>query len=409
MRLYNTLTRRKEEFVASHLPVRLYVCGITPYDATHIGHAFTYVAFDVLVRYLELKGFPVRYVQNVTDVDDDILRQAKKLGVHWEELAREQTGQYLADMAALNVRRPAVMPKASEEVPKIQEIVDVLLVRGYAYLSGGNVYFDISKDPDYGKLSRLMREQMLVLAKERGGYPDDPKKTDPLDFVLWQESAPGEPAWDSPWGKGRPGWHVECSAMSLKYLGETLDIHGGGEDLIFPHHESEIAQSEQYTCRHPFSRFWMHTGMVRLGGEKMSKSLGNLVMVREVLSRHSGDALRLYLLGFHYRQGWDYQEEGLQRAEVLAGEIKEALEDWSQPNTTEVDVAQPVWARFVAAMEDDLDTPRAIQALPELTREISRQKQLGGNVHESQAALARMARVLGLEPGDSRKAAGCAR
>jgi len=395
MRIYNTLTRKKEEFVAIGHLVRLYVCGITPYDTTHIGHAFTYVAFDVLVRYLESNGYPVRYVQNVTDVDDDILRQAKKLGIRWDELAREQTALYLADMAALNVRRPDVMPKASEEVPAILDIVDVLLARGYAYRSGGNVYFQVSKDPDYGKLSRLMREQMLVLAKERGGYPDDPRKRDPLDFVLWQESAPGEPRWDSPWGAGRPGWHIECSAMSLKYLGETLDIHGGGADLIFPHHESEIAQSEHYTCKHPFSRYWVHTGMVRVSGEKMSKSLGNLVMVREVLSRYNGDALRLHLLGFHYREGWDYQEEGVQQAETLAEDIRTALEDWS-PLNAEADEAQPLWTRFVAAMDDDLDTPRAIECLRELSREISGQKQMGRSVHELQAVLARMARVLGL-------------
>lgn len=395
MRFYNSLSRTKEEFVVPNRPIRLYVCGITPYDTTHIGHAFTYVAFDVLVRYLEFRGYPVQYVQNVTDVDDDILRRAKKLGMPWHELAREQTSLYLEDMASLNVRRPNVMPWASEEVPKILDIVDVLLSQGYAYRSGGNVYFEVSKDPEYGKLSRLSPEQMLALARERGGYPDDTRKKGPLDFVLWQESAPDEPSWDSPWGRGRPGWHVECSAMSLKYLGNMLDIHGGGDDLIFPHHESEIAQSEHYTCQHPFSRFWMHTGMVRLNGEKMSKSLGNLVMVREVLSKYSGDALRLYFLGFHYRQAWDYRWDRLEQAETFAAEIRDALEGWDG-SAGKRDMVPHISDDFFTAMEDDINTAKAIQTLREIVGEVSTRKRLGNGVRGHQAALADMTAVLGL-------------
>ncbi|MCL5961417.1 MAG: cysteine--tRNA ligase [Chloroflexi bacterium] len=396
MRIYNTLTRKKEEFTPLIQPVRLYVCGITPYDTTHIGHAFTYVAFDALIRYLEYQRYQVRYVQNVTDVDDDILRQAKKLGVQWNELAQEQTSLYLADMSALNVKRPNVIPRASEEVPKILDIVDVLLSQGYAYRADGNVYFEVKKYPEYGQLSHLARDQMLPLARERGGYPDDPRKKDPLDFVLWQESAPGEPRWDSPWGPGRPGWHIECSAMSLKYLGETLDIHGGGQDLVFPHHESEIAQSESYTCQHPFSRFWMHTGMVRLGGIKMSKSLGNLIMVSQVLSQYSGNSLRLYLLGFHYREVWDYEQAGLERAQSRMNEITRALAHEAGKGANGTDSVS-IWRdRFTSAMDDDLDTPTAVEGALNLAREISRRKRAGRDVRGLQSVLREMVAVLGL-------------
>ena len=403
MRIYNTLTRNKDEFVPIGKPVRLYVCGVTPYDTTHLGHAFTYVAFDVLVRYLEYAGYPVRYVQNVTDVDDDILRQAKKLGMSWDRLAQEQTANYLDDMASLNVKRPSLMPRASEEVPKILEIVEVLLARGFAYISGGNVYFEVARDQEYGSLSRLAPEQMLALARERGGYPEDRRKKNPLDFVLWQQSASDEPSWDSPWGKGRPGWHIECSAMSLKYLGETLDLHGGGQDLIFPHHESEITQSESYTCKHPFSRFWVHTGMVRLGGEKMSKSLGNMVMVGQLLRRYSGDALRLHLLGFHYRQSWDYDGEGLDQAESLASEISRALQGGAtKPRSGRGDGS--VWRdRFIAAMDDDLDTPRAVEVMRELTGEITRRRNMGQDVRALQAVLAEEVGVLGLKISNQAK------
>ncbi len=278
MKLFNTLTQSLEEFIPIDNTVRIYVCGITPYDTTHLGHAFTYVSFDTLMRYLEYTGCKVKYVQNVTDIDDDILRKAREVGMAWDELGRRETERYLRDMDALNVRRPDVYAHASEETPTMIEIIQVLLAKGFAYENGGSVYYSVKRDAEFGGMARAIGlndyHAMLTIANERGNFPDDPRKRDPLDFVLWQAQAPGEPAWPSPWGPGRPGWHIECSAMSMRYLGPQLDIHGGGEDLAFPHHTCEIAQSEHFTGKAPFSRFWVHTGMVHQDGEKMSKSLG---------------------------------------------------------------------------------------------------------------------------------------
>lgn len=268
MLLYDTMARRKEPFVPRGEPITIYVCGITPYDTTHLGHAFTYVFYDVLIRYLRYQGHRTRYVQNVTDVDDDILRKARELGVPWGQLVAEQTRRYHDNMAALNVLPPDVYPRASQETPRMIEIIEMLLRKGYAYRVDGNVYFEVKRDPSYGQLSHLPLAEMLPVANERGNNPNDPLKRDPLDFVLWQASAPDEPEWSSPWGRGRPGWHIECSAMSLHYLGDIIDIHGGGSDLVFPHHESEIVQSENYTGRHPFVRYWVHTAMVYLGGRR---------------------------------------------------------------------------------------------------------------------------------------------
>ncbi len=252
MKLFNTLTQSLEEFVPlDDKTVRIYVCGVTPYDTTHLGHAFTYVSFDTLIRYLEFCGNKVNYVQNVTDIDDDILRKSRELGMSWDELGRHETERYLRDMDALNVRRPNVYARATQKTPTMIEIIQTLIARGYAYESGGSVYFSVKNDPEFGIMARAIGlndySAMLTIANERGNFPDDPRKKDPLDFVLWQAQASGEPAWPSPWGPGRPGWHVECSAMSMKYLGPQLDIHGGGADLAFPHHTCEIAQSEHFS------------------------------------------------------------------------------------------------------------------------------------------------------------------
>ncbi|MGD2178151.1 MAG: cysteine--tRNA ligase, partial [Anaerolineae bacterium] len=304
MRLYNTLSRNIETFTPRDEPVSVYVCGITPYDTTHLGHAFTYMAIDVLIRYLEFRGHRVQYVQNVTDVDDDILRRAKEVGETWKALGDRWTAHFIRDMMALNVRPPDHFPRATSVIPQITHVVQRLLDGGVAYESGGNVYFHIDAWYQYGKLSRLPRDEMLPIANERGNHPDDPRKRDPLDFVLWQAQAPGEPAWESPWGPGRPGWHIECSTMAMHYLGDSVDIHSGGADLAFPHHESEIAQAEAATRKRPYVRYWVHTAMVRHGGEKMSKSLGNLVMVNDLLQDWSPNALRVYLACHHYRQPW---------------------------------------------------------------------------------------------------------
>jgi L-cysteine:1D-myo-inositol 2-amino-2-deoxy-alpha-D-glucopyranoside ligase len=357
MRLRNTESDAVQPLRPIAEPVRIYVCGITPYDTTHLGHAFTYVLFDVLIRALRAFGHGVRYVQNVTDVDDDILRRSAELGINWEQLAAKETAHFERDMADLNVRAPDVFPRASQTVPAIIERVRTLLAQGHAYVREGNVYFRVGSVTDYGRLSRLGREELIRLAGERGGDPNDPRKQDPLDFVLWQQSRPGEPHWSSPWSEGRPGWHIECSTMALQYLGNQLDIHGGGSDLIFPHHESEIAQSESLTGVRPFARIWMHTGMVRYRGEKMSKSLRNLVLVRDLLARHDPAAIRVLLLRHHHRESWDYSPAQLEEADEWTRRLRDAAGRVSDLP------AGPAAARVRNALEDDLDTPRALELL----------------------------------------------
>ncbi|HEX3202798.1 MAG TPA: cysteine--tRNA ligase [Actinomycetes bacterium] len=302
--------------------VTLYVCGITPYDAAHIGHAFTYVAFDILVRFLRHRGHEVVYCQNVTDVDDDVLRRAASNGEDYLALGRRETAAYLRDMDALNVARPTVFPKATEEIPAMLELAGQLVDGGNAYVVDGTVFFDVTSFPGFGELSGLGEDEQRELLAERGGDPDDPRKRHPLDFVVWQRSRPGEPWWDSPWGRGRPGWHLECSAMARRHLGVTIDLHGGGADLLYPHHESERAQSE--SANHaPFARRWLHTGMVRYQGEKMSKSLGNLVFPRDLLQDHEPAAIRLALLAHHWRSAWEWDPAELKEA-------TERLSAWRQ-------------------------------------------------------------------------------
>ncbi|HVA22931.1 MAG TPA: cysteine--tRNA ligase [Chloroflexota bacterium] len=355
LRLYNSLSKRVEPFEAAGSPIRIYVCGVTPYDTTHVGHAFLYVVFDVLSRYLRFAGHNVRYVSNITDVDDSILERARQRGVDYRDLGDEQTRQFLRDMQALNMSPPDVRPRASEEIPKMIEIVSHLLSADVAYAVDGWVYFHAGAYSAYGQLGGYSRQEMIALSAERGGDPSDPRKHDALDFVLWQPSQPDEPRWHAPWGTGRPGWHLECSAMALRYLGETIDIHGGGADLVFPHHESEIAQSELHTGAHPFARLWMHVGMVRLHGEKMSKSLGNLVLARELLERHSAAAVRLHLLSFPYREGWDFVEADMAPYDELAAQVAELR----RPAEHQLAAGDA----FAAALDDNMDTPRAITLL----------------------------------------------
>jgi cysteinyl-tRNA synthetase len=364
MKLFNTLSQSLEDFVPlDDRIVRMYVCGVTPYDTTHLGHAFTYVSFDTLIRYLEFRGYTVNYVQNVTDIDDDILRKSRELGMAWDDLGNRETERYLRDMDALNVRRSNVYARATEETPTMIEIVKTLLVEGYAYESGGSVYYSVKRDPDFGNLGSAIGlndyAAMLAIANERGNFPDDTRKRDPLDFVLWQAQSPGEPAWPSPWGPGRPGWHIECSAMSMKYLGSQIDIHGGGTDLAFPHHTCEIAQSEHFSGKAPFARIWMHTGMVHQDGEKMSKSLGNLTLVSDLLKTYSADAIRVTLQNHHYRYPWECFPEDLQVAtETVA--LFQQVRDLAGAQSGEDHVLHN---RFMAAMENDLNTPQAMLLL----------------------------------------------
>ncbi len=336
-------------------PVRLYTCGITPYDAAHLGHAAVYVTFDVLARHLERHGSATRCVRNVTDVDDDILRKARELGTHYLDLAAMEIAQFDRDMDALGVRRPASEPRATSAISEILSLVQDLYESGHAYEVDGWVYFAVESEPSFGSVSHLDRATMISLARERGGDPDDPRKRDPLDFVLWQPSLPDEPAWESRFGPGRPGWHIECSALALRELGPVVDIHGGGSDLIFPHHECEAAQSRAVTGG-PFVRYWVHVGMVRLDGVKMSKSLGNLVFVRDVLKEVGPEVVRLALLSQHYRSSWDWTPR-------LLDEAQERLERWRRAGEGDGAVEE-----VDAALDDDLDTPGALEAIDRAAR-----------------------------------------
>jgi len=393
MKLFNTLTQSLEEFVPlDDKTVRIYVCGVTPYDTTHLGHAFTYVSFDTLIRYLEFLGYTVNYVQNVTDIDDDVLRKARELGMAWDELGKRETERYLNDMAALNVRRPNVYARATEEIPMMLEIISTLITRGYAYENSGSVYFSVKQDPEFGIMARAIGlndyHAMLTIANERGNFPDDSRKKDPLDFVLWQAQAPGEPAWSSPWGPGRPGWHIECSAMSMRYLGPQLDIHGGGADLAFPHHTCEIAQSEHFTEKAPFSRFWMHTGMVFQEGEKMSKSLGNLTLVSDLLKDYSADAIRVVLLNHQYRYPWECYPADLEVAQEIVAHFQQVRSLVGDEVRGEDTMLRD---QFKAAMDNDLNTPQAILLLRQAAETV-----LAHNDTNTGVEILRLTKVLGL-------------
>jgi L-cysteine:1D-myo-inositol 2-amino-2-deoxy-alpha-D-glucopyranoside ligase len=347
-------------------PVGLYVCGVTPYDTGHLGHAFTYLSFDVLHRYLEFLGHRVVYVQNVTDVDDDMLQQARESGEDYLDLGNRHLATFLAEMAALNWLPPDQLPRATEHVPQMLEQIERLVANGHAYAAEGHVYFSVDSCPTYGELSKLSRDEMLPLALERGSRPEMPGRRDPLDFVLWQPSLADEPAWESHWGPGRPGWHIECSAMGIAYLGSHFEIHGGGEDLAFPHHESEIAQAEAATGQRPFVDWWMHAGMLSHEGEKMSKSLGNLVLVRDLLRSFSGDAIRLYLVSHHYRNELNFQQADLEAAAVTAARLGMAslVADSGDADPASLSPAvRQHRARFLDAMDNDLDTPSAMLEL----------------------------------------------
>lgn len=371
MKLFNTLTQSLETLIPFDDTVRIYVCGVTPYDTTHLGHAFTYVSFDTLIRYLEFRGQKVRYVQNVTDIDDDVLRKSRELGMSWDELGNREIKRFLGDMDALNVRRPDVYARATDEIPNIIRIVQRLIDEGYAYVSENCVFYDVPRDPDFGQMAKAIGltdyNAMLQIANERGNFPDDTRKKDPLDFVLWQAQAPGEPAWESPWGPGRPGWHIECSAMAIHHLAEQIDIHGGGADLAFPHHTCEIAQSEHYTGKSPFSRIWAHTGMVYQDGEKMSKSLGNLTLVSNLLKTYSADTIRVVLQQHHYREAWECFPADLEAASTVVDHFAQVRALVGRDTNGE---AGELTTRFQAAMENDLDSPTAIRLLDEAAQAI---------------------------------------
>ena len=349
MRLYDTARQAVVPFEAGPL-VKMYTCGITPYDATHVGHAATYVLYDVLQRRLRDLGHDTQCVRNVTDVDDDILRKAREVGMPYLELADAEVTRFQADMRALGMLPAFSEPAASSAIHDILGFIGMVLDRGHAYQAAGAVYFSVGSFERFGQVSHLRREEMLELAAERGGNPGDPAKRDPLDFVLWQPSAPDEPAWESMWGPGRPGWHIECSALALRELGTTIDLHGGGTDLIFPHHECEAAQSEAATGER-FVRHWLHAPMVEYEGTKMSKSLGNLVFISELVKEWDPMALRLAILDHSYREAWSWHDGLLQEASAR-------LERWRVAGEGDGSLDE-----VRAALDDDLDLPRAMRAI----------------------------------------------
>lgn len=396
LRLYNSKTREKEVFKPlKKSKVLIYVCGITPYDTTHLGHAFTYIFFDALVRYLTFSGYKVNYTQNVTDIDEDILKKAKEKKMDYKKLGDSWTKIFLSDMKSLNVLLPTHFVKATDSIDKIIEIINGLLKNGYAYISGGNVYFNISKFKNYGKLSKFNKKQMILISKERGGDPSDPLKKNPLDFILWQKAKESEPSWNAPFGKGRPGWHIECSAMVNKYLGKQIDIHGGGKDLIFPHHESEIAQSESYTKKSPFVKYWMHTAMVLCNGEKMSKSLGNLVMIGKLLSKYSPNAIRWAMLSHYYRHPWEFEEKELQSCEDYIRKVFMALKQINKTSVCKIN-SDVYLKNFICTMNDNLDTPRALHLVLKVAKRIQKEKNKS-NIKELQEVLKTIITTLGFK------------
>jgi len=392
LRLRNTMSGQLEEFQPLGDVVKLYVCGVTPYDVCHVGHAMSYVIFDMLRRYLEYRGYQVRHVQNFTDIDDRIIARAERRGITIDQLTSELIDRFHDDMRALNVLPAHEYPRATGEIPKMIEMIQGLIEKGYAYESEGDVYYRVQRKDDYGKLSHRTLDSMIAGAR----VEIDELKEHPMDFALWKAAKPGEPSWESPWGPGRPGWHIECSAMSLRYLGEQIDIHGGGEDLIFPHHENEIAQTEAYTGNPPFVRYWVHNAWVKAGEEKMSKSLGNFVPITEALERWPADAIRLWVLTSHYRTPLMYTEEALLAAKRASERLRLAARASDGSGAGELVDAETYRQQFIEAMDEDLNSPRGLAVLFDLAHEISRGRDEGRAISEAQAVLLELADVLGL-------------
>ncbi|HEX6287572.1 MAG TPA: cysteine--tRNA ligase [Herpetosiphonaceae bacterium] len=396
MRLYNTLSRRVEEAEFPSGVVKMYVCGITPYETSHLGHARVGVVYDTLRRYLEHQGLRVRYVQNVTDIDEPLFERARRDGVRWQDLGEQQTERYLRALQRLNIEKPEFYVRATSVIPEMISVITRLIEQGHAYVRNGSVYYHAASHENFGAIAHADYQTMLAMANEMGNNPDDPNKLDPLDFVLWQPSKEDEPAWESPWGPGRPGWHIECSTMATEYLGSQIDIHGGGTDLIFPHHACEIAQAEPVTGVTPFVRYWMHTGMVSLSGTKMSKSLGNMVFVDEVLTSYSPPALRLAILSYPYGAEFEYADQAVARAEEIVTTLREALAATGADRGYVLDGEQDR-ARFLAALADNFDTPTAIVVLSDLAAAVITAAQAQQDVRPAQRVLHDMANVLGAQ------------
>jgi cysteinyl-tRNA synthetase len=396
MELLDTLTGERRDLLEGRVdpngPVRMYVCGVTPYSESHVGHALHAIVFDVLRRYLDWRGIPILHVQNFTDIDDKLIDRANRLGVPMLELAEQNIEDYHRQLQQMNVQPAHVYPRVTEVVPQIIDFIQGLIEKDFAYESGGDVYYRVRTfgAARYGALSKRDIDDML------SGARVDPSelKADPLDFALWKTAKPGEPSWESPWGAGRPGWHIECSAMSLHALGEQIDIHGGGADLIFPHHTNEIAQTEAYTGKPPFARIWMHNALLQLSGDKMSKSLGNLVTIAESLEKYGGDALRMFVISSHYRSPSTYTDEAMDGARTGIERLRNAAFRASQSGGEKLD-ATATREAFIEAMEDDLNTPRAVAAVFDLTRDINRATDAGTDTAEARGILRELCGVLG--------------
>lgn len=416
IRVYNTLTKQKEEFIPREPgKVSIYVCGVTPYNYPHVGNARPFLTWDVIRRYLEYKGFEVKHVQNFTDIDDKIINAARQEGCQWLEFVNRYIGLYFQDMDALNIKRAHVYPRVSDHMAEIIDFVRILTESGFAYVVDGDVYYEVNKFGDYGKLSGRMIEDMKAGAR----VDVDDRKKHPMDFALWKSAKPGEPSWESPWGPGRPGWHIECSAMALKYLGAGFDFHGGGSDLIFPHHENEIAQSEACIggC---FARYWVHNGFITVNEEKMSKSLGNFFLVKDVLAHFKPEVLRFFVLSTHYRSPLDFSDDKLREASRALGRLQNTLEtvrghirhkvdqrpEQMHPAGVTLDQAiDEARLNFCAAMDDDFNTAQAIAVLFDLTRDINSLIAKSGQLseaefsflmHRAEAIFMEMGGILGL-------------
>jgi cysteinyl-tRNA synthetase len=407
LRVYNTMTGRKETFEPLHPgKVGMYVCGVTVYDYCHIGHARANVVFDVIFRYLQFIGYDVTYVRNYTDVDDKIIKRANERGISSDALAKEFIQAFDEDMKRLGLAEPTIQPKATHHIEHIIDLVKRLVERGIAYEAAGDVYFSVGEFPSYLKLSKRNMDEMRSGARIAPGE----HKRNPMDFALWKAAKPGEPSWDSPWGPGRPGWHIECSAMAMQYLGESFDIHGGGKDLVFPHHENEIAQSEGATGK-PFVKYWLHNGFVNVNQEKMSKSLGNFFTIRDILNSYDPEVLRFFILTAHYRSPIDFSDQNLQEARLGLSRFYEALQAADEvlaackQSDAESDAGSALEAAFREAMDDDFNTAAAIGQLFDAVRTINRlitekgfrkNREKVAEVRELRDALLKLGDVLGL-------------
>ena len=407
--VYNTKSQKKEEYIPIESgKASIYVCGVTPYNHPHIGNARPFVTWDVIHRYLDFKGYEVKHIQNFTDVDDKIINSAEKRGITWKELSEEFIAAYYESMDQLNVRRVQEYPKVSDHMQEIIQMVENLIVKGYAYEVDGDVHFSVESFERYGELSHRTLEDMEAGAR----VEVDERKGNPMDFALWKSAKPGEPSWESPWGKGRPGWHIECSAMSIKYLGDQFDFHGGGSDLIFPHHENEIAQTESCTGKHPYVKYWLHNGFITVNQEKMSKSLDNFFLVKDILELYSGEVTRFFLLSSHYRSPLNFSDEQMNEAkkgwdrlnkinQVLAGwEAKKSDMKEKADGSEFIEKMNQAFSEFDNAMADDFNTALALASLYGISKEINQKASLG-NVSQEELAVAKdvwgkMIGVLGL-------------